>query len=216
MQLPSASLSSSPPSLQGLCLTVTDEAAASEVFEDTLAWLRQPASGTRVRFGTGLPWVEVCTASAATTLYWQVDDLEVQRLHLRHISVDVLDDASTDNASCLRIEAVDTGACIVEFHERCTTASDETAIAAAAVSRLVGIGLQVRAPERVAAHWGRIFQLPVQREAGGTPCLQAGDITLRFMPSAADAIGLQALSFAVNDTVASFDTAGLRFHLLAR
>jgi hypothetical protein len=214
MLLPSTSLLTALPSLQGLCLTVPDGAAANKVFEETLALPRSPVSGPCIRFNAGRSWIEVRTTSTATALHWQIDDLDAQRLHLQHIGVEVLQDMPTDSTSYLRIEAVETGACVIEFHEQRRTASDETVVVPAP-GCLVGIGMQVRAPERVSAHWARIFQLPVQREAGGTPCLQAGDVTLRFTPSEADGIGVQALSFCANDASASFDAAGLHFHLLA-
>lgn len=50
------------------------------------------------------------------------------------------------------------------------------------VTGIAGAEVQADDPERVAARWCQIAELPVTRDAAGNPCMELADATVRFVP----------------------------------
>lgn len=92
---------------------------------------------------------------------------------------------------------------------------------------LIGVEMASPAPHDLAAHWGRILELPVS-EADGVPQIVLGDAAFRFVRGDSDA--MTGLTFRVADiavvlsaaksrgyatTQDSFHIGGVDFHLVA-
>ena len=135
------------PRLRGLRLAVSDGAAALALFERMLALSPDRGDGTRSpRLHLGSSWLELRDAPG-DTLALQCSDLARQRTHLQRLGIEALDGAALGCTPCLRLEAVDTGACAVDLQEAPPAAQDTTARDAV---RLLALTLSVRSPERVA------------------------------------------------------------------
>ncbi|RYF73323.1 MAG: hypothetical protein EOO29_26895 [Comamonadaceae bacterium] len=127
----------------------------------------------------------------ADTLLWQSPDIAGQRQHLKRLGLCALDSADLDGPECLRLEAIETGACAAEWHTAVSAAPSAPFLG------LVGIELRVRAPERTASHWAALLDAELGRDRGGAPVLRAWPAALHFVPAPESAgTGISALMFA--------------------
>lgn len=194
-----------PPELRGLRLGFADWAAATLALESILELSGTPSSAARRVYALGglrlEAWAEppgTAHASAALhrplrcdTLLWHGPDIAAQRRHLRQLGLCAPDGDDLGCPDCLRVEAIQTSACAVEWHAAQAAPRPDAALG------LVAIELCVRAPERTAAHWAALLDAALARDTLGAPLLQAAPAALRFVPAAESAgTGISALMFA--------------------
>ncbi len=181
------------PRLRFARLRMTDPAVARALFADLLGWAPAQAPDRLAFHGPGLS-VEVSTPAdppgttgAPDLLGWQVPDLLDWQRHCHRQGLSVTDGGLLGPGSALQLAAGETGGCTLEFSERMEGRCAPQALTSAGrpgpgPRPLAAIELRVRAPERVAAHWGRLLGLPIMRQDGlpavATPCG-----TLCFLPA---------------------------------
>lgn len=218
------------PRLRGLRLAVSDGAAALALFERMLALSPDRGDGTRSpRLHLGGSWLELRDAPG-DTLALQCSDLARQRTHLQRLGIEALDGAALGCTPCLRLEAVDTGACAVDLQEAPPAAQDTTARDAV---RLLALTLSVRSPERVALHWAQLFHAQPARNPQGLPAVALDALELRFALAADGRTAVAGVELGVDDVAdllrdapsrgvalqreaagcAAFDVSGIRFVL---
>lgn len=127
----------------------------------------------------------------ADTLLWQGPDVVGQRQHLKRLGLCAQDGADLGCPDCLRLEAIETGACAAEWHAAASAPAPTPTLG------LVAIELRVRAPERTAAHWAALLDADLGRDRAGVPLLRSNPAALRFVPAPESAgTGIFALLFA--------------------
>jgi hypothetical protein len=223
------------PRLRGLRLAFADRAdradsaAALALFERVFALSPDHGDGTHgPRLPLGGPWLELRDAPG-DTLALQCGDLARQRTHLQRLGIEPLDGAALGCTPCLRLEAVDTGACAVDL-QQAPPPMEDTARGAA---RLCGLTLSVRSPERVALHWAQLFHAQPARNPQGLPAVALDGIELRFALAADGRTAVAGIDLGVDDLErllregtsrgvalqregprgAAFDALGIRFVL---
>lgn len=206
--MPAASLQ---PRFRGLRLAVFDVNAAAPVLQTLLGDPTSLHAAQAPRFLLDEQWIELRHAPHST-LELHCDALDTQRTHLHRLGIETLDGSTLGCTPCLRLDAMETGACMVDLREsNPADAPDPNSLA-----RLCGLTLAVRAPERVALHWAQLFHAPALRAADGLPALALGRLTLRFA-LARDGLGnVTALDFATphrHAHDAAFDALGIAFRL---
>lgn len=186
-----------PPRFRGLRVAVSDDEAAASVFGRVLgapagapASSGDPQRGSRFLFDD--QWIEIRAASS-NTLDLRCDDLDKQRTHLQRLGIEALDGSALGCAPCLRVDAMDTGACTVDLRDN---APQQDRASVDCIARLCGLELAVRAPERVALHWTQLFHAQPFRDEDGVPSLRLDRFSLRFASAADGRIGVTALDFA--------------------
>jgi hypothetical protein len=189
------------PYLHGLRLAVTDGAAALALFERVFAApLAEPASPRDTarwpRLQLGGPWLEL-RATPGDTLDLRCEDLARQRTHLQRLGIEPIDGMALGCTPCLRLEAVDTGACTVDLREAAPASAHDTTPTRGV--RLCSLTLSVRSPERVALHWAQLFHAPSGRDAHGLPALALGRFDLRFALASDGFSAVTGLDFSVDD-----------------
>ncbi|MDM0110350.1 hypothetical protein QTH97_36070 [Variovorax sp. J22R24] len=187
-----------PARFRGLKVGVADDQAAASVFERIFGAQVAPASSGDSRRGSRFLfddlWVELRAASS-DTLDLRCDDLDTQRTHLQQLGIEALDGSALGCKPCLRVDAMDTGACTVDLREN---APQQDRASADCMARLCGLELAVRAPERVALHWTQLFHARPFRDEDGVPSLRLGDFRLRFNSAPDGVTGVTALDFATS------------------
>lgn len=193
-----------PPALCGLRLGFADWGAATLALESILELCALPASGTHRVYALGGLRLEALAQSTGAshtsaalhrplrcdTLLWHGPDIAAQRRHLRQLGLCTADGDDLGGPDCLRVEAIQTSACAVEWHAVQAAPHPDAALG------LVAIELCVRAPERTAAHWAALLDASLARDGLGAPLLQAAPAALRFVPAAESAgTGISALMF---------------------
>ncbi|MDM0075980.1 hypothetical protein QTH90_16365 [Variovorax sp. J2P1-59] len=180
------------PSFRGLRLAGDDDGAAASVFERVFgapAMRAESSGGPRFLFDD--QWIEMRAAhDAAVDL--RCDDLDAQRTHLQRLGIEALDGSALGCTPCLRLDAMDTGACTVDLREH-SLVNDRPS--GDCIARLCGLELAVRAPERVALHWTQLFHAQPCRDADGVPSLKLGPFSLRFASAPDGRTGVTALDF---------------------
>ena len=205
-------------SFLGVRIAPTMQHRVESVFRDVLLLpqLQTPAvagyiSAPRIRFGSGKHWIETCAEATHPSeppesqtddaVHWQCSDLLQQRRHLERMRINVADAQQSEGVRCLRIEPIDTGACaIVLLDEFEAAASHSTA--PDIPTRLLGMEMSVRAPERVAVHWAQMLQLSNER-SDGVPCVRSSDVVLRFRQIETEGDSMWSLDFATAQLAAT-------------
>jgi len=137
--------------------------------------------------------------ASADALQWRQSDLARRRRHLATLGLAAMEGVEFGCGDCLRLEAVDTGACAVELREP----QDVAPPPALPGPRLAAIDLRVRAPESVAVHWARLLGVPLGRDADGAPRLEVSPMPVRFVAASAfEGAGVDALVLAGTDALA--------------
>jgi hypothetical protein len=224
-------------SLLGLRLAPLMQQRIEQVLRDVLLLpqLQLPARDGRIlpvrqRFRSGTQWIETSSDAvyppapeglrSEDELHWHCGDLLQYRQHLGRLGIGTLDAESMEGLPCLRVASLDTGACAMVLRDEAQPAGlDPTAPPSS--SKLVGIDMPVRTPERVSAHWAQILCLSNERSAG-VPCLLSADVVLRFLHIDGDDHAMWSLDFAMAEPGAacnranahgySTDAAGTGFH----
>jgi hypothetical protein len=181
------------PFFRGVRLAGDDHHAAASVFERVFgapAMRTEPSSWPRFLFDDR--WIEMRAAPGAA-VDLRCDDLDAQRTHLQRLGIEALDGLALGCTPCLRLDAMDTGACTVDLREH---SPENDRPSSDCIARLCGLELAVRAPERVALHWTRLFRSQPCRDADGVPSLKLGPFSLRFASAPDGRTGVTALDFA--------------------
>lgn len=204
--------------LQGLRLTVQDLEAATRFTEQVLGLQRDAAdsSDSLPRFGLGAHWLALEQQPAEATqglppgneatLHWWCSDLPRQSTHLSQLGFDSPNASTLDDACHVRIAAAETGACAIQW---CDGPSLQPADPPASPG-ITALVLPARAPERAAAHWAQIFQMPLERHAAGDPHLLLDGIRLQFVFAEDGAGGVASLTLALDDAGAVRERAKAR------
>jgi hypothetical protein len=183
------------PRLRGLRLAVADSAAALALFEHVFALSPDHGDGTHApRLRLGGAWLELRDAPG-DTLALQCGDLARQRTHLQRLGIEPLDGAALGCTPCLRLEAVDTGACAVDLQQAPQPIKDT----APSPARLCALTLSVRSPERVALHWAQLFHAQPARDPQGLPAVALDGIELRFALAADGRTTVAGIDLGVDD-----------------
>jgi len=125
----------------------------------------------------------------AYLLVMACDDLPRRRARLDGMGIRVVTELCTPGFRNLQMHPRDTGACMLEFNHHSDSQAPlgpyapagpawQRAIRTDWVDGLSAVEVRSRTPERLAAHWGRITETPVTRNAQG-PLLRLGT-TVRF------------------------------------
>lgn len=200
----------SSPRFHGLRLGLADDQAATPVFERLFgAPVASPVSpgerqrGSRFVFCDS--WIEV-RAPSGNTLDLRCEDLDAQRTHLQRLGIEALDGSLLGCTPSLRLDAMDTGACAVDLRENAPLPGRPEA----GSTRLSGLELSVRAPERVALHWSQLFHARPCRDGDGVPSLRLAGFSLRFASAADGHTGVSALDFETTAFEALLRNASLQ------
>lgn len=201
-----------PPQIYGLRLGFS-ELAPIEWALECIVGLQRLASPTRGPAGTaehpstyalGGLQLQACAAASragqpeprprcADALWWQCAAIDPQRAHLRRLGLCALDSVHASGCEGLRLEALDTGACAIEWHV------NRAAQPPGPGRDLPTLEMRVRAPERTASHWSAMVDAPLHRDKEGMPQVCLPQLTLRFLPaSGAAKSGISALRFEVS------------------